>query len=577
MPPIDKQQGACARLRNARDRGEIREILATNTLKYAKEFSCAIAAFGRVRDADGALEVFERMERQRVVPDLICYSAAIVACQKGEKWRAAIGLLNKMEERGIQPDLITFNSVISVCDKGLQWRLALEVLSKMRGRGTPPDVISYSTAISACAKAGRCRTALELLDEMQSRGLAPTAITYNSAISAAEKGGRPRMALGLLQEMRRAGVEPSSISFSTAIAACAHSDGAHGESACKLLHEMWERRLQVDHVTYNTVLQACAGEQWEFAIGLLDMMRTRGVHPDAITFTGAMHVCGKAGRWREALQLLEEMERRGVRPDVIAYSACISACEKGGEAAEAVGLLRQMPRAGLRPDQICYSAAISACAKGGKREADRAGSSERAAVSSPSKKSEAPWWRTALDLFDEVPPWPCAHHRRPCLHVRSCWGLSGCAPALDHSRVRLSYLLSYLPCASPTAVRLSDRCAPCGHDLACTPTRRLSMRARWAGGATTRFGCWTRWPTTGCVRTPSPTTPCSVDWSWPARKMTSPAEVKVTRGRAGPARAREASLMRASRGGRRCVCSSGWGATVWRPIPRPSTDACWRA
>ena len=56
------------------------QILGANTLKYAKEFSCAIAACGRVSDAEGALSCLEVMRRRGVAADLICYSAAVVAC-----------------------------------------------------------------------------------------------------------------------------------------------------------------------------------------------------------------------------------------------------------------------------------------------------------------------------------------------------------------------------------------------------------------------------------------------------------------------------------------------------------------
>eukprot|EP00966_Prymnesium_polylepis_P041934 973689-Prymnesium_polylepis.1 len=130
------QQNACGRLRNARSQAEIQQILQSNRLKYAREYSCAIAACGRVKDADGALALIAEMYRQRIQPDLICYSAAVVACQKAVNWRSAIDLLNEMEQHGIRPDLVTFNSAMSACEKGQQWDLALELLSKMRLRGT---------------------------------------------------------------------------------------------------------------------------------------------------------------------------------------------------------------------------------------------------------------------------------------------------------------------------------------------------------------------------------------------------------------------------------------------------------
>ena len=57
-----------------------------------------------------------------------------------------------MRQRGLEPDVITYSAAISACEKGSQWERALELLDEMRQRGLEPDVITYSAAISACEK-----------------------------------------------------------------------------------------------------------------------------------------------------------------------------------------------------------------------------------------------------------------------------------------------------------------------------------------------------------------------------------------------------------------------------------------
>eukprot|EP00613_Pedinella_sp_CCMP2098_P068506 CAMPEP_0171906520 /NCGR_PEP_ID=MMETSP0993-20121228/6173_1 /TAXON_ID=483369 /ORGANISM="non described non described, Strain CCMP2098" /LENGTH=46 /DNA_ID= /DNA_START= /DNA_END= /DNA_ORIENTATION= len=46
-----------------------------------------------------------------------------------------------MEGRGVQPDVIIFSAAISACQKGGQWEKALELFNSMEGRGLKPDVI----------------------------------------------------------------------------------------------------------------------------------------------------------------------------------------------------------------------------------------------------------------------------------------------------------------------------------------------------------------------------------------------------------------------------------------------------
>ena len=90
--------------------------------------------------------------------------------------------MEEIKHRGIEPDVITYSAAISACEKGGQWKHALRVLEEMRSSGTKPTVISYSAAISACEKGGQWERALELLEEMKSTGVEPDVISYNGVL-----------------------------------------------------------------------------------------------------------------------------------------------------------------------------------------------------------------------------------------------------------------------------------------------------------------------------------------------------------------------------------------------------------
>lgn len=112
-----------------------------------------------------------------------------------------------------RPNVITYSAAISACDKGGQYDRALGLLSEMIGLGLEADVVSYNAAISATCKGKQWASALSLLQQMRDEGLEPNGITFNAAISACEKGGQWTRCLMLLEDMRESGHHPDVISF----------------------------------------------------------------------------------------------------------------------------------------------------------------------------------------------------------------------------------------------------------------------------------------------------------------------------------------------------------------------------
>jgi len=84
---------------------------------------------------------------------------------------------------GIKPDVITYSAAISACEKGGQWEKALALLQQMRGVGITPNVITYSASIQACASSGQPTIALEIFDEAQ-QAIEMNVVIYNAILDA---------------------------------------------------------------------------------------------------------------------------------------------------------------------------------------------------------------------------------------------------------------------------------------------------------------------------------------------------------------------------------------------------------
>ena len=94
-----------------------------------------------------------------VAPNVVTYTAAISACQKGWQWERAVALLADMQRDGVKPNTITYNALLSACAREGRWEEALALLQDMKVGGCPPDMVSFNAAHEACQNAGRWEAA----------------------------------------------------------------------------------------------------------------------------------------------------------------------------------------------------------------------------------------------------------------------------------------------------------------------------------------------------------------------------------------------------------------------------------
>jgi pentatricopeptide repeat protein len=183
-------------------------------------YSAAISACEKGSQGERVLELLSEMRAHGLVPDVITYNTVFDACQKSSQWAHALELLSEMRKYGVasneqyasardrietlqrreklnRPDVISYSAAISACEKGSQWQRALDLLKEMREQDVQPDLPCFNAAISACEKGSQYQRALELLDEIQEQGLEPDAISFSAAISACERAGERRKALRL--------------------------------------------------------------------------------------------------------------------------------------------------------------------------------------------------------------------------------------------------------------------------------------------------------------------------------------------------------------------------------------------
>lgn len=94
-------------------------------------------------------------------------------------------------------------------------------------------------------------------------------------------------------------------------------------------------------------------------------MREEGPRPDVVTYTTALHCCGRHGEVEDAEALLAAMAAAGVQPNVMSYSCVLDACAKAGRMEHAMRVLHRMAAAGVEPNHVAYTSVIDACVRHG--------------------------------------------------------------------------------------------------------------------------------------------------------------------------------------------------------------------
>ncbi|CAE7506162.1 EMB2654 [Symbiodinium sp. CCMP2456] len=144
--------------------GRWQEALAIPVRTAGVATSACNAKLAACAEWQKVLALYATSLRAQLTPDLVTYSTAIGACERGEQWPQALDLLDQM--KGIrQVDAMAYTATIGACAGGAQWQHALALLEEAGGIRVNPDDIMIASAATACIKATRWELALDLVNQ----------------------------------------------------------------------------------------------------------------------------------------------------------------------------------------------------------------------------------------------------------------------------------------------------------------------------------------------------------------------------------------------------------------------------
>lgn len=165
--------------------------------------------------------------------------ALLGACERAAEWKMALNLL----KAGGKVNAVMLNAAAGACQKGMAWRRGISML-------TEPDRISRIVLATAFAEASQWQSALFCLDP-------DDLVVCNAVLKACEKASRWLEALALWRAAKgHVELDMDVVSFNSLIAAC---DQTAWRQALQVFEEMRSERLQADVTTLALLCSRCAG------------------------------------------------------------------------------------------------------------------------------------------------------------------------------------------------------------------------------------------------------------------------------------------------------------------------------
>eukprot|EP01018_Ginkgo_biloba_P031662 Gb_20547 [translate_table: standard] len=273
----------------------------------------------------------------------------------------------------------TYASLLQECVNNKALSEGKLVHAHMIETGFKPDRFLGNTIVNMYAKCGSPVAARRFFDEMPERNV----VSWTVMISAYARHGLAEEALTLFCQMQRTSIQPNHLTFASVLSACANMAALeHGNA----IHEQVIRTgFKLDVSIGNTLVDMYAKcGSIEIARRVFDEMPNRNLiswnamiaglthngdiddalklfqkmpEPNVLSWTTMISGYAQNGHIDEALKLFQEMPER----DVVSWNAMIAGYVQNGCSEEALKLYGQMQLAGAKPNAMTSCIVLSAC------------------------------------------------------------------------------------------------------------------------------------------------------------------------------------------------------------------------
>uniref|UniRef100_A0A2N9FJ44 Pentatricopeptide repeat-containing protein n=1 Tax=Fagus sylvatica TaxID=28930 RepID=A0A2N9FJ44_FAGSY len=224
-------------------------------------YNILIHGFVKCGEHCKALQVYDKMIKDRVKPDVYTFNILISSYCRNKRFGLALELFKEMREKGCSPNVVSFNTLIRGFFRERKFDEGIAMAYEMVELGCEFSRVTCEILVDGLCRDGRDSEACELLIDFSRRGVLPDGYDYYSLMEVLCGKGNAGRALEVVDELWRKGNVPSLIACTTLIEGLRRLGRI--DEAFRLTERMLRGSLVPDSVTFNCVLQ-----------GLCDVGRT---------------------------------------------------------------------------------------------------------------------------------------------------------------------------------------------------------------------------------------------------------------------------------------------------------------
>jgi len=199
---------------------------------------------------------------------------------------------------------------------------------------------------------------------LKSKGRAPEILAphvsgqQSNQIRPQANRGQPQEIVGSLSKLKQS---PDARSVTAALSACFKAKKYDKAHALFFAQERSVLNLQVFR-TMITLSERTG--RYRDSVRFLKLMQKKGLQPDVVCLSSAIHAWIKLGDWQQALETFKSMESLyKVSPNIFSYNLALKACAIGGDSSAALTIFKRLcDDARVRPDIVTLNSVINACA-----------------------------------------------------------------------------------------------------------------------------------------------------------------------------------------------------------------------
>nr|XP_023914494.1 pentatricopeptide repeat-containing protein At4g31070, mitochondrial-like [Quercus suber]POF08076.1 pentatricopeptide repeat-containing protein, mitochondrial [Quercus suber] len=365
-------------------------VIVDGMIKESVFLSTALVDFYlRCHDSLVALRVFEGMENKNEVS----WTAMISGCTANQNYDMAINCFQAMQVSGVKPNRVTLLTVLPAFAELGYIEHGKEIHGYAFRHGFDADHHFSAALIHMYCKFQETLHSAEIIFE---KSIIKDVVMWSLIIGSYAQSRNSGKAMNLFSQMQMQGIEPNSVTLLAILSVCTslsslkHGCGVHGyilksglnfdifignalinmyaKCGCLMAsHQIFKEMPTRDCTSWSTLisgygLHGCGEE----ALQLFHEMQDKGMKPDSMTFLALLSTCNHTGLVEEGRKIFDCVMKDDKIPLTIEHYACfIDLLGRSGKLDDACEVVRAMP---MKPSTKIWSSLVSACKVNGRLE-----------------------------------------------------------------------------------------------------------------------------------------------------------------------------------------------------------------